>query len=313
MFFHRYANGAVSALPTWNGLIAILLVVLFVAYLLCRYYESGAAREFVGELQRVWKQLGIPGRIVIGTLVVMCTLHGGSKGGPPALQSLYRQLFWHADDIWALKTASDAIDANNAAVSNVVALAVETTNTVSGTEAMASTPSLWTAEFDWLMHDRVPPHDAQNVLADEPWRQDVWINGTKYHDHYIRFNAMVSTNPAIISIAYNGVNQETGEKIQLLSDVTTNSYPFTFAITRPSGVYTCYMFRCPVPLSLTNSVIAYDCEVVFGVPAGCTRGFNINGIFVVGRDGQLFIGRTYTNVVYGITNVYINGVTSKEE
>lgn len=289
-----------------------LALLLFIGFLVALYYESGAAREFVSELHRVWASLGISGRVVIGALVVMCTLHGGSKG-PPALQSLYRQLFWHATDIWALKPADDALNANSAAVSNVASLAVETTNTVVGTEAIVSSNDVWTAEFDWLMHDRVPPHDKQNVMADEPWREDVWIGGVKYHDHYIRFNAMVSTNPAIISIAYNGINQETGEKIQLLADVTTNSYPFTFAITRPSGVYTCYMFRCPVPLSLTNAVIAYDCEVVFGTAPGSTRGFNINGVFVVDRDGQLFIGRTYTNVVFGSTNVYINGINAKEE
>lgn len=313
MFFNRYANGCVSALPTWNGLIVIILVTLFLAYLLCRYYESGSARAYVGELRRVWKLLGIPGRLVIGSLMVMCTLTGGSKGEPTALRTLYRQLFWHADDIWALKIASDAIAANNAAFTNVVALVGETTNTVAATESIVSSNIIWTAEFDWLMHDRVPPHDAQNVLSDEPWREDVWIDGIKYHDHYIRFNALVATNPAIISIAYNGVHQQTGERVQLLSDVTTNSYPIAFAITRPSGVYTCYMFRCPVPLALTNSVIGWDNEVVFGVPPGSTRGFNINGIFVIDRDGQLFIGRTYTNVVCGVTNVYINGVNSKEE
>jgi hypothetical protein len=47
-----------------------------------------------------------------------------------------------------------------------------------------------------------PPHDGQNVMADEMWRSNVRINSKMYHDHYIRFNSMVSTNPAIISIAY---------------------------------------------------------------------------------------------------------------
>lgn len=287
-----------------------LIALLFLATIIVRYYESGAARVYMSELHRVWRSLGVPGRVVACLLVGMCTLSGGSKGEPP-IASFFRTLFWHADDIWPLLGASTAVRDSNAASSNAVSNAESATNTMRQTQQQVSTQNVCTIEFDWPLENRTPPHDEQNVMANEVWRSNVWINSVMYHDHYIRFNAMVSTNPAIISIAYNGVNQDTGEKIQLLADVTTNSYPDTFAITRPSGVYTCYMFRCAVPLSLTNSVIGWDSEVVFGAPNGSGRGFNIAGLFVVSRDGSLWLGRTYTNVVYGVTNAFINGLNAR--
>ena len=63
-----------------------------------------------------------------------------------------------------------------------------------------------------------------------------------------------------------------------------------------------------VPPALTNAVIGWDSEVVFGAPEGSERGFNIAGIFIVARDGNLWQGRTYTNYVFGATNIYINGL-----
>ena len=293
-------------------MLTALIIFLWIAVLIARYYESGAARDYVARLNKVWKSLGVSGRIVFGALLIFCTLSGGSKGVPP-VASLYRMLFWHGNDIWPLLTASEAVRDASQASSNAVAYASDATNTMQGTQSMVTTQQIWTVEFDWPMEDRTPPHDEQNVMACQPWRSNVWINGIMYHDHFIRFNAAVSTNPAIISIAYNGINQATGEKIQLLADVVTNSYPNTFAITRPSGVHTCYMFRCAVPLALTNSVVGWDSEVVFGAPSGSGRGFNIAGLFVVSRDGNLWLGETCTNVVYGVTNVYINGLNAREK
>jgi hypothetical protein len=307
--FYNIGEGCVY-IPTVNQCLGIIMAVLCVAYGIARYYESGAARRYMSELHRVWRSMGVPGRVVACLLVVMCTLSGGSKGEPPIAQ-LFRMLFWHSEDIWPLYTANEALKDSSEASSNAVSNAISATNTMRETQSMVATQTIYTMEFDWPMENRTPPHDEQNVMADEMWRSNVWINSKMYHDHYIRFNSMVSTNPAIISIAYNGINQDTGEKIQILSDVTTNSYPQTFAITRPTGVYTCYMFRCAVPISLTNSVIGWDSEVVFGAPSGSGRGFNIAGLFVVGRDGSMWLGRTYTNVVYGVTNVFINGLNAR--
>jgi len=288
-------------------------IVIFglLAWMIVRYYESGEAQALMADLRKLYKSLGIPGRVVLGVLFVVMALRGGSKA-PPAQASLYRTLFWHADDIWALKVADDALTDSSTASSNAVSDASSATDTMAETAAMVATQQVWTAEFDWNMEDRTPPHDEQNVMADQMWRSNVWINGTLFHDHYIRFNAMVSTNPAIISIAYNGFDLTTGERSRILAEVTTNSYPNTFEITRPSGVYTCYMFRCACPVALTNEVIGWDSEVLFGAPEGSDRGFNIAGIFVVSRDGKLWIGRSYTNYVFGATNVFINGLKIAE-
>jgi hypothetical protein len=294
------------------GLVGFLIFVLLLAFLIARYYESGEAQSLMADLRKLYKSLGIPGRVVLGVLFVVMAYRGGAKA-PPAQASLYRTLFWHADDIWALKPATDTLADSSTASSNAIADATSAINTMAETAAMLATQPVWTSEFDWNMENRTPQHDEQNVMSDEMWRENVRIDGTLFHDHYIRFNAMVSTNPAIISIAYNGFDPTTGERARILAEVTTNSYPNTFEITRPSGVYTCYMFRCACPVALTNEVIGWDSEVLFGTASGSKRGFNISGIFVVSRDGKLWIGRTYTNHVFGATNVVINGLKIEEE
>lgn len=250
-------------------------------------------------------------------LVVLLVMNGlqaqvaGGKGATPVGRVL-RLLFFHADDIWPLADAvreNEAAAATNAVTAQILAAA---SNTLAEVGARVATQDVWTVSFGWPMGDRTPAHEEQNVMGEKPARSNVWINGELYHDHYVAFNALVGTNPAILSVEYSA-RTDAGAVQSWWADVTTNSYPSASVIQLEHGAYTCYWFRCKCPTALTNSVIDDDREVIFGAPPESDRGFNIAGVFVVSRDGQLWQGRTYTNVVDGLTNIVVNGINALKE
>lgn len=290
--------------------LAVLVIILWLLCIIVHMAESHVCCGLYSELRRMWRAAGIPGRVVAVVMVVMCTQYGGSKGITPVTR-LFNMIFWHPTMAWALADQDDDVRDAAASVAAAEADLAAASNMLAEASALIDTQDVWTVSAGWPMADRTPPHDAQNVMGENPWRSNVWINGELFHDHYVAFNASVGTNPAIISIDYTAVN-DAGDTARWLASVTTNSYPETSVITLEHGSYTCYWFRCKAPVAITNCVTDWDREVIFGAPTD-ERGFNIAGTFVVSKDGELWQGRSYTNIVNWITNVLINGVNGEEQ
>lgn len=290
--------------------LTLLVIALWLLCLAVRAAESRTCCAFWGELRRLWRAMGVPGRVVAVLAVAIAAQSAGSKGVSPVAK-LYSAIFWHPETAWALAGPDADVRAAQASLgsaSNDLAAASAALESVA---AVVDTQSVWSVSCGWPMRDRTPEHATQNVLGENPWRSNVWINGELYHDHYVAFNASVGTNPAILSIDYTA-RQNDGSLARWLASVTTNSYPQKSVLHLEHGAYTCYWFRCKVPEAITNCVIDWDREVIFGAPTGTGRGFNIAGVFVVSKDGELWQGRTYTNVVDGATNVVINGIRVEE-
>jgi hypothetical protein len=244
---------------------------------------------------------------IVTLFFLMATTHLKADENTP-LVSLYRLLFWHASDIWALRQASE--DISTATNSTVTAqnMIIEATNKLASITSQIETQEVWTLSFGWPMEDRTPPNERQNVLGECVWRSNVWVNGTLFHDHYVHFNELVSTNPAVLNIEYSK-RLDDGSITRWTANVTTNSYPNTSVVDLEHGSYTCYWFRCQCPTALTNCVIDWDREVVFGAPLDTESGFNVMGVFLIDDEyGDVWEGISYTNVVGSVTNLWLNGL-----
>jgi hypothetical protein len=250
----------------------------------------------------------------LATMIALCLLAGSSIASESTpIRSLFRLLFWHADDVWALTqvTADISSATNDTAVAQ--SLINSASNTLSTVASQVETQEVWTLSFGWPMEDRTPPNPRQNVLGECVWRSNVWVNGTLYHDHYIHFNELVSTNPAVLNIQYTK-RLDDGTLQRWLANVSTNSYPNTSVINLEHGSYTCYLFRCQCPVAITNSVIDWDREVAFGAPLGSDSGFTVQGVFLIDEEnGDTWEGISLTNVVNGVTNVWLNGLKVEVE
>jgi hypothetical protein len=281
-------------IPTFNQVCAFLPIALFVAFMIARYYESGAAREYVRELHKVWVSLGIPGRVVIGALVVMCTLHGGSKGVNPAA-SLFRVLFWHGDD-WALLPAFDKNTQAKQAVhvsTNLIAAAICGSSAVTD---YVATNNVITYSFDWHAPNRLPYHDRQNVLGRTVKVTPRMINGILHEDHYVAFNESATTNPAVILIEYCR-KLDDGSIERYAMPTLTNSYPDMVAVTLQSGTHNCYWFRCEVPTAFTNCCVRdWNGEALFGSPQDSGKGFDLLGMLLIDDGDNIWEGAT-TNII----------------
>ncbi|HPS07288.1 MAG TPA: hypothetical protein PLG22_07135 [Kiritimatiellia bacterium] len=283
--------------------LALLVIVLWLVCAAVFMVEAGTFRH-IGQL---WKEMGIPARALAVVLIVFFTQEAATKGTTPVRRVL-SFLFWDPGRPWQLAGTRAVLDgAEEAVTSTALPDLAAGSNTLDQVSSLVETQEIWTISSGWPMSDRIPYHEEQNVMGENPWRSNVWINGELYHDHYVAFNSMVGTNPAILSIDYTA-RADDGSVSRWLCDVVSNSYPQASVITLEHGSYTCYWFRCKVPAAITNCVMDWDREVVFGAPQGSGRGFNIAGVFVVSKDGQLWQGRTYTNIVNGVTNVVINGI-----
>lgn len=275
----------------------IVIAALFAAWAVAKGVESGA----FGCVARLWRSMGVPTRAAAIVAVVFFTLVGGSKGPSPITRVL-RLLFWDHSLTWPLTDAQLKTQAA-AAANEVTRAALE--------EVEAATNEVWTFSFDWHAPQRLPYHERQNVLA---WTAKVVptnIAGTLYEDHYVAFNSHASTNPAVILIEYAGRDDD-GNVVRYSSDVVTNSYPSTSVVTLQSGSYTCYWFRCAVPLAFTNSVRDWNGEALFGSPAGSGKGFDLLGTLVVDDGNDIWVGATTNAVLGGVTNEFRNGINITE-
>jgi hypothetical protein len=264
--------------------LAIIVVSLWLLCLLVRAAESPALCAWWGELRRMWRTAGVPGRAVAVALVVGCTLSAGSKGISP-VSGLFGMLFWHPSSPWQLAgPAADLDDAGDALVS--------AGDNLAETLAVVESNSVVTLSFDWHASDRLPAHDRQNVLA---WTAKV------------AFNAMASTNPAVILIEY-AKTLDSGEVERFSATVVTNSYPVTTPVALASGTYNCYWFRCAVPIAYTNDVRDWNGEALFGSPSNSGKGFDLLGTLVLDDGGSVWVGATTNIVMSGATNTFRNGV-----
>jgi hypothetical protein len=284
------------------------IVLLWLAWMITRYYESGEAQKLGRELHKLWKDLGIPGRTVMITFTVMCTLYGGSKAPGPT-GSLYRMLFWHGNDIWALTgaaTANELAAASIVAATNSIVIA---TNTAAQVDSFIDTNDVVTFSFDWHSPNRLPYHDRQNVLGRTVWVAPTNIAGVAYEDHYVAFNELATTNPAVILIEY-ARKRDDGTVERYSSPTITNSYPLMVPVSLQSGVHTCYWFRCAVPVAYTNGCCVRDWngEALFGSPTGSGKGFDLLGTLLIDDGDNIWEGATTNMVVGAKTNAVKNGV-----
>ena len=276
---------------------SVIILLAFALWAVVRLHESGSADS----LWRRWRSLDFPARAASILAVVFFTLIGGTKGPAPITQVL-RLLFWDHPMTWALSEATQKTKAAVAA-NEISREAIE--------EVEAATNDVWTISFDWHAPDRLPYHERQNVLA---WTATVVptnIDGVLYEDHYVAFNAMASTNPAVILIEYAG-KREDGSIERYSAPVITNSYPDTSVVTLQSGVYTCYWFRVAVPVAFTNSVRDWNGEALFGSPEGSGKGFDLLGTLVVDDGNDVWVGATTNHVLGSVTNVFKNGINITE-
>lgn len=277
---------------------ATIILLAFALWAIVRLHECGGADS----LRAKWKKLDFPTRAALLLAVGFFTLVGGTKGPSPITQVL-RLLFWDHPMTWALSEATQKTQA---------AVAANAITEAALSEVEAATNEVWTLSFDWHAPNRLPYHERQNVLA---WTATVVptnIDGTLYEDHYVAFNAMASTNPAVILIEYAG-KREDGSIERYSAPVVTNSYPSTSVVTLQSGVYTCYWFRVAVPVAFTNAVRDWNGEALFGSPAGSGKGFDLLGTLVIDDGNDVWVGAT-TNVFFGgVTNEFKNGVNITED
>jgi hypothetical protein len=277
-----------------------LIVALYTLCLLARAAESRVLCAWWAEMRRMWRAAGVPGRAVAILLVIVCTLTGGSKESQSPVSQLFRLLFWHPSSPWQLAVPASDVAASEAALESASADLAETLAVVDSNEVV-------TLSFDWAAPARLPSHDRQNVIA---WTAKVAptnIAGTLYEDHYVAFNAMASTNPAVILIEYARTLDD-GSVERFSANVTTNSFPQAYPVTLQSGIYTCYWFRCAVPILYTNAVRDWSGEALFGSPADSGKGFDLLGTLVIDDGGDVWVGAT-TNILFdATTNEFRNGI-----
>lgn len=279
--------------------LAIIIVALWLLCLLVRAAESPALCAWWAELRRLWRVAGIPGRAIAIAVVATCALSGGSKGVSP-VSRLFNILFWQTGSPWQLAgPASDIAEARASIEATEADLSV--------TQSVVETNQITTLSFDWHAAARLPPNERQNVIA---WTARVTptnIAGVLHEDHYVAFNSLASTNPAVILIEY-ARTLDNGQVERYSADVITNSYPVTTPVALQSGTYDCYWFRCAVPPTFTNSVRDWNGEALFGSPAGSGKGFDLLGTLVLDNGGSVWIGATTNAVIEGATNEFRNGI-----
>lgn len=231
------------------------------------------------------------------------TVTGADKGGQTVAQ-IFRLLFFDpVAQEWPLAEPSENVaDAEQGIVT--------ATNLTAQAKAIAEANEVWTLSFDWHAPERLPYHERQNVMG---WTAAVIptnINGVLYEDHFVAFNAMASTNPAVILIEY--AHKTPDGIVRYSAEVVTNSYPDTTVIELQSGSHTCYWFRVAVPAAFAGSVRDWNGEALFGSPSGSGKGFDLLGTLVIDDGDSIWVGATTNHVFGSATNVFKNGINITE-
>lgn len=275
------------------------LLTILVLALVALNIAVWAAKHVVLPQWARWRAARGHVRLAALAVLLVSTLIGSDKGVVNVTR-MFRFLFWDPQQPWHLAGVQEAL--------TIASSGNETAEAdLELVEAVTSSNEVWTLSFDWHAPDRLPPHDAQNVMA---WTCAVVptnINGTLYEDHYVAFNGFASTNPAVILIEY-ARRTDAGGIERYSSEVVTNSYPATSVVELQSGSHTCYWFRCPVPQPFVNEVRDWNGEALFGSPAGSGRGFDLLGTLVVDDGDAVWVGATTNIVLESVESVFKNGV-----
>lgn len=101
-------------------------------------------------------------------------------GESTPIASLYRILFWHGSDIWALKSATTSNDLATTSIAIATNLMAQATNISAQVTSYVETNDVVTYSFDWHSPNRLPYHDRQNVLGRTVWVQPTNILGVLY-------------------------------------------------------------------------------------------------------------------------------------
>jgi hypothetical protein len=242
------------------------------------------------------------------TFVLFCFICGSASARESTpIASLFRILFWHGSDIWALKGAATSNELAAASIASATNSMAQATNTSALVTSYVDTNDVVTFSFDWHSPNRLPYHDRQNVLGRTVWVQPTNILGVLYEDHYVAFNESATTNPAVILIEYSR-KLDNGTVQRFSSPTITNSYPVMVPVNLQSGSHTCYWFRCEVPMAFTNAVRDWNGETLFGSPEGSGKGFDLLGTLLIDDGDNIWAGATTNMVVNGVTNAVKNGV-----
>lgn len=283
-----------------------LAVILFVAWLISLSCERGGL--FV-ECRRWWKTESKLSRCIMLGLVTYCTMCTGK--GPNPLAPLFRVLFWHGED-WAILSSYNDVEGAKASNAGILEAVNAATNTSKEAVDFVDTNNVVTMSFDWHQPNRLPFHDMQNIMGYTCKVVATNIAGVLCEDHYVSFNEVASTNPAVIFIEY-AATCEDGSVERYTAEVVTNSYPVMVPVVLQSGTYNCYWFRCPVPVAFTNSVRDHNGEACFGSPRGVNSGFDLFGLVVVDSGDKLWVGVSTNIVIGGVTNQFENGINVTQE
>ena len=178
--------------------------------------------------------------------------------------------------------------------------AVSATNTAAQIGTLRTNALACTLDVDWHAPTRVPA--AVNIMAWQVWVTPTNIAGVMHEDHFIRFSSVPSQAPGMVFDYYDLA----GERYQ--AQASTNSFPALYGIALPSGVHSCYWFRCEVPARFTQRLRTWDGEVRFGGPRGSAFGFDLAGILLIDNGNAIWKGLT-TNIVHnGELLEHINGI-----
>ena len=245
-----------------------------------------------------WRSL-----MVFFVAVSWFTLQGTTKA-PDVVGKMMKLLFFNPASPWQLQVPHDDADAARDS-------AVSATNILVQTENIATNADIYTISFGWHIPNRLPYHAGQNVMGYTPWVTPRMIDGVLYEDHYVAFNAMASTNPAVVKIEYARTKDD-GNVERYIVNTITNSYPDTYVVDLQSGSHTCYWFRCAVPTAFTNCVRDTSGEALFGGPVDSGSGFELVGTLIVDDGNNIWVGAT-TNMVIGVvTNIVRNGFIAED-
>lgn len=202
------------------------------------------------------------------------------------------------DTSYATRSAAIAAREAASAASDISTL---TTNLAALTAMELQNAAVMTIDCGWSYANREPA--AVNQMAQDQWVTATNINGVLHEDHYVEFSSTPTEAPGMV-FEYKDL---TGVAFNVES--ITNSYPQLHAVILPSGVHSCYWFRCIVPQPFTTRLRTFAGPVRFGGPVGSSYGLSIAGIFLIDIGNKIWQGRTITTQIGTNTVEWINGVS----
>lgn len=243
--------------------------------------------------------------------LIALIVYAGDKPPASVERVMQSMLFYNPATCTLIPTGRAASgDASSTAMSNArlsrekceaaIYFSALATNHAAQVATELATASALTIDFGWSFDNREPA--ALNYLAQEHWATTTNINGILHEDHYLEFSSAPSEAPTMV-FSYQDLLGET-----YLATTITNSYPTLHAITLPSGVHSCYWFRCEVPAAFAHRLRTWEGEARFGGPIDSEYGFDVAGVFIIDDGAQIWQGRTITTEIGTNTVEFSNGI-----